>query len=183
MIQKGLFSQIVIVIISVALIMTYIQPTLAGIADKQDDIQVYNNEAENVIRVNSRLNQLVTDLESVSQGDRERLRTYLPTTIDEVVVMRHLLLISERAQVAYLDSQYNGDINLPFGDEEIDLIAHSFSLSVEGSYQQIKELIRLIELNEYPLEIHNLSINQLNGFFLGVSFDLVTYQYDPDVNN
>ena len=48
-------------------------------------------------------------------------------------------------------------------------------MNVQTSYPQLKELLRLLETNEYPLEIHELTIAGADGGFLDVQVGFITY--------
>jgi hypothetical protein len=58
---------------------------------------------------------------------------------------------------------------------------HVFNLSVDATYDQLKGLLRLLEQNNYPLEVHALDIQKSEGGFLNVSLDLVTYSFEADI--
>jgi hypothetical protein len=66
--------------------------------------------------------------------------------------------------------------------------AHSFSMTFQASYAQLKEILRLFETNEYPLEVHQLSVTSIEGGFLEVQATLITYSHliketEPAVTN
>ena len=182
MIPQGLFTQIGMVIISAAVIVTYIQPIFTEIGVKQKDISIYQDKIKSVSAVNDKLDSLTARLNSVSTDDNRRLLTYMPDEIDSISVIRDLYLISNQAGVFYVDAQYEGEVEdrkASASSEGVDTDPrkYSFLLSVEGTYRQIKGLISLLEQNNYPLEIHSLDIDQLEGGFLSVNLSLVTYSY------
>jgi hypothetical protein len=185
MIPKGLFTQIGMVIVSIGIIITYIQPAFQEVGATQDNIAVYEEQREKVKSVNSRLATHVSQINSISNNDTRRLLNYMPDKVDTIYVQRDLLLISTQAGVIYNDASYSGDssrqnISAGTGDE-IQPIAYEFVLSVEGSYEQIKNLFSLLEQNHYPLEVKALELTQLEGSFLGADITLVTYQYNNPV--
>ena len=186
MIPKGLFTQIAMVVVSIAIIITYIEPAFREIGVIQNDTQLYATEREKVAEVNGRLSSLVSRMESVSNADRERLLRYLPDTIDTIAVPRDLLLIANQAGVLYKDTKYISEVvvrdtvdpaaaQLPVG--------HQFTLVVEGSYRQLKTLFSLLEQNEYPLEVQEVAISQIEGGFLAADIQLVTYSYRDPLTN
>lgn len=181
MIPQGLFTQIGMVIISGAIIVTYVQPIFTEIGVKQKDIAVYQEKIKSVSAVNERLNSLSSRLNSVSMDDNRRLLTYMPDEIDSISIVRDLFLISNEAGVFYVDSQYEGEVeskrSSASSEDDQGPYKYSFTLSVEGTYNQLKELVNLLEQNNYPLEIHNLDIDQLEGGFLSANLSLVTYSY------
>lgn len=182
MIPQGLFTQIAMLILAVAIIITYVQPTFVRIGSVQDDIGVYEEQRSKVAAVNGQLAALVARMESVSNDDKRRLLTYLPDSVDEVAVQRDLVAIMAEAGVIYKSVSYMGKIEdlSTASDEKVILpAASSFELAMDGTYGQIKNFLRLLEQNQYPLEIRNLDINQLEGGFLNANVQLYTYAYKP----
>tara|TARA_B100000508_G_scaffold141011_1_gene145035 strand:+ start:2047 stop:2634 length:588 start_codon:yes stop_codon:yes gene_type:complete len=188
MIPKGLFTQIAMIILSVGILIFYVQPAFSEIGKVQDKIGVYQTERKKVVEVNSRLDMLNIDLESVSREDQLRLVRYLPDSVDPISVSRDLALITLAAGVLYQDVSYGGlatakqkQQNSTDGSGKEMPIAHSFTLGVEGAYPQIKTLFRLIEQNDYPLEVHGVDLKQNDGGFLTVSLQIVTYEFKEEI--
>jgi hypothetical protein len=180
MIPKGLFTQIGMMIVAGAIVVTYIQPEFAGIAEVQDDVSSYETQLNEVVRVNSRLSGFTTTLESVTNADKIKLETYLPNSVDYLSIPRDLFLIAGEAGVLYIDSSYVGVGTQSDSKDRTSPIGHDFTMSVEGTYGQIKTLVSLIEQNHYPLEIHALDISPLNGGFLTAKLSLTTYSYNNE---
>lgn len=187
MIPKGLFTQIGMVIVSVAIIITYVQPAFSELGTVQDSIGVYQSERKQVASVNAQLASLLSRLDSVSNTDQRKLLTYLPDSVDEISVQRDLLLISNESGVLYKNSSYSGssDTKSKQSVNETDLSpsAHSFNLSVVGTYGQLKNLFQLLGQNHYPLEVHGVTITRLEGDFLSADIRLTTYTYQSLVTN
>lgn len=181
MIPNGLFTQVGMIILSLGIFFTYVQPTFQDISGVQDDIAVYQTKIGNVAEVNKKLDSLVERLESASAEDRSRLLTYMPDAVDEIAVPRDLFLIANQAGVLYVKSSYLSEFSETVSpDDELreDLPQpHQVDLAVEGTYSQIKNLVSLLEQNNYPLEIYNLDIDRLEGGFLGANFTIRTYSY------
>ncbi len=186
MIPKGLFTQIGMMIVAVAIIFTYIKPEFEKISLIQDDIKEYKDQRAMVITVNSTLDKLMSKVESVSISDNERLFNYVPDIIDEISVPRDLYLISNEAGVIYNDTKYEGidaEMASIANQENAESIlaqtpvSHTLILSVEGSYQQIKKLLSLLEQNHYPLEVREMDISSGEGGFLKAEITLNTYSY------
>lgn len=186
MITSGLFSQIGMIVISVGIIFTYIQPTLKNISLIQDDIFLYQTKSGNVAKVNDKLNSLVSRLESLSAEDRNRLATFLPDSVDEIEIPRDLYIITKEAGLSYVDSKYLSEeqkVRAVSDNENHTPVGHLLSLSVEGTYSQIKYLFFLLEKNNYPLELDNLSISKLEGGFLEAVITFKTYSYKvPEID-
>lgn len=187
MIPKGLFTQIAMIILSFAIIFTYVKPMFEEIASTQDDIGVYQAERSKVMSVNSQLASLVDTLEGVTNIDQRRLITYLPDSVDTVSVQRDIKLITQEAGVIYKEVLYD-DASQPkssrqrqsavagMSDENMPEV-YMFSLTVEGRYAEIKNLFALLEQNNYPLEVYEANISQTEGGLLMADITLVTYAY------
>lgn len=174
---KGLVTQLGMIAMSIAIIATFIRPVFADITAMQDDIAVYQKESTMVTQVNSDLTALVEKLESVTTDDDRRLNTYLPNKVDVIAVERDLSIISQLAGVLYVSSDYSGVDNSQLSDNESQ--KSNFSLSVEGTYGQLKSLFGLLAANHYPLEVTRLSIDRGEGGFLSANISLAVYSYQP----
>jgi hypothetical protein len=186
MIPNGLFTQIALIILSGGIIFTYIRPLLTEVSASQEQIVVYRVERDKVLQVNEQLQRLKTKTDTVSAMDNQKLSLYLPNTIDVIAVPRDIQAITELAGVILKNVSYEGPLQEQ-GIEStestvVNPVAHTFSLSVEGNYNQIKELLTYLEQNAYPLEVHKLNIKKIDGGFLSADMSLVTYERKlPDV--
>lgn len=182
MIPNGLFTQIAIVIISIGIIVTYVRPEFAAIGATQDEIAVYQTERERISQVNSQLSALLSKMNEVSQEDQRRLNAYIPQYIDEIAVPRDLQFIAQEAGVIFGSASYEGVqdyVSSELTDEELVYFphAHSFSMEFQTSYEQLKEILQLLEANEYPLEVHELTVTSVEGGFLQVQVGIITYSH------
>lgn len=183
MIPKGLFAQIGMVVISIAIIITYVQPAFSAIGKVQDNISVYRGEREKVAQVNSQLNALIETQKSVSLVDQNRLLTYMPDpdNVDPIAIPRDLALIAVQAGVIYKEASFDGFNPAPPPGQNPKISqepqSYQFSFSVEGTYSQLKNLFRLLEQNNYPLEVHDLTVEKIDGGFLSATMQLTTYAY------
>jgi hypothetical protein len=169
----------------VAIVVSYVHPTMQSISETQEDTITYELERQKVNAVNAQLAELMSKMDSVSAADQRKHDMYLPEQLDDVNVVRDLYLMAQEAQVWFRDASVSGEVrkrgrssNLPDNDEYP--VPFSFTLTVEGGYQQIKDLLALVEQNKYPLEIHNLSITGGDGLLLTADIELVTFTYRPE---
>jgi hypothetical protein len=185
--SKSLIVQVAMVALSVAIIITYVQPAFNKIGEMQDDIVVYQKEQEKVSEVNAQLSSLVNTLNNISSDDQRRLLTYMPDEVDTISVVRDLSLISEEANVVYVSAISTGaGVPVSERDAEVEnsLIApreYKFNLSIEGAYEQIKTLFTLIEQNDYLMQIENVSVQQTDGVLLDVSIDLSVFAHAENI--
>ena len=185
----GLFSQIVLVVLSLGIIFTYIKPVLGEIGTTQDDIVVYQAERQKVSDVNKKLDHVTSSVNAISSEDQRRLVTYIPDQVDTVAVPRDLKAIADAAGVVLSEIKYEGpeeSVAPPsFVDPSIlstapmfsnlDPEAHVFSFKFEAAYEQVKTVLSAVEKNAYPLEVHDLIIENSEGGFLSVTMKIITY--------
>jgi hypothetical protein len=187
MIPKGLFSQLAMVFISIAIVITYVQPTFEEIAEIQDSMSTYELERDKVIVVNSQLADLEATLSQVSNDDEKRLMVYLPNSIDEIAVLRDIETITNNAGALYKEVSFAGAFAPPESDDNesssIPATMYAFDLVVEGTYDQIKELFALLDQNAYPLISQSVAMQPLEGSFLTANIRLVTAAYNDDLDS
>lgn len=189
MIPKGFFTQVGMVIVSVAIAFTVVEPTIAEIGEIQDNIATYQTERDKVISVNSRLSSLVSTLESVPVADNRRLLAYLPNSLDEISVLRDLYIMINESGAQYVnvsgeplvDTNQRGARAQQVQIDESDPIPHTFTLSVEGTYSQIKRLLALFEQNHYLLEVKEVVMQSNEGGFLKADIAVVSYSYQSQL--
>ncbi len=176
----GLISQIGAIGLAIAIVSLVVRPTFAEIGELQTQVQEYTVERERVTETNRILAARVSELESVSVNDRERLATYMPALLDEVAVLRDIEIIAQNAGVNYTVIQYNGKkidsspaARLSQTDEAP--LGHEFAVSVDGSYNRLKDFFSMLEQNEYPLQIYTLEVTGADGVSLSVDAVIVTY--------
>jgi hypothetical protein len=173
--QKGLFHQISLYVVSFAIIFFYVQPTLVEVGEIQDKIEKYEIERENVDKTDSDLSDFIKKYDDSSQTDMRRLYMYMPCTesceepvpskFNEVSVMRDIYLISQLSGVHYQQVSYEENSsnrasqpNLE-GNQLEGIDQHEFKLSFMSSYQKLKDFLKYIQLNNYPLEVIEMDIS------------------------
>lgn len=190
MIPKGLFTQIAMIFISIGIIIIYVKPAFIEIGKLQDDIAVYVKKNDEVKNVNQELERKVSIMNSVSKEDQHKLLFYMPDAVDFIGVQRDILAIVSESQITFKTIGYKGKVveatSANADDEKSKYVplGQKFSLSVEGTYDQMKVLFSLLEQNKYPLEIHSLKLKDTEGGLLTADIELVTYYYKkPDLSN
>lgn len=182
----GLFSQILAVSLALTIGYFYVQPTIDEIGIIQTDTATYKAERIKIESINSQLAADMATFQSIPRADKERLATYMPKFLDDISVMRDISFIVQEASVVSTELSYDGALN---EDQKVfsqsdnsqsglpsqPAIPHSFSLTLQGTYPNIKAFLRLLEQNEYPLEVHQLTVSADETGLLSVSMQLVTY--------
>jgi len=177
----GLFSQIGTIALSVAIVFLYTAPLFGEIGATQTQIVQYTQERERVTDTNDRLTSFISQLNSISTDDRNRLETYLPDSIDEIVVLRDLEILAEITGVNYSAISYDGlfvneDEEIGIVDESDPLVTtHSFSLVAQATYDNLKDFFSLLEQNKYPLQIQSLSLTPDVSGLISIEATIITY--------
>ena len=185
MMSKNLFVQVAMIALSIGIIITFVEPTFSEIGELQDDIAVYQTEQRKVSEVNAQLSSLIDVLNRVVPDDQRRLLTYMPDAVDTISVVRDLSLISNEAGVLFISAVSTGQKNDTSQSEEVaDFIQpkeHLFSLSVAGTYGQLKNLFTLIEQNNYPMEAQTVAVQKREGEILSMEVSLSVYAHQDSV--
>ena len=179
---RGIFSQIVMVALAIGIAFFYINPTFEEISKMQEETKLYQDEKQKVDRVNSQLDSLVRDLNSVSEPDQRKLLKYIPDEVDTIAVSRLLQIITDESGMLFEGVTYDKvDTQLISEAEDGGIenypVPHLISVKAQGTYRQIKTMLRLMEQNEYPLEVHNLLITVVSEPLLNVDMQIVTYSH------
>jgi hypothetical protein len=181
MITNSPVIQLFMVVLAAAIVLLYIKPTVTDIRATQDQIGIYNYELERVTGVNTLLNEHVNAIEALPLSSVQALERYMPSTIDEIAVMRDLQTLVEDVGVRLTGLEYMGALNdAGDGSQAVDEVVletptkTSFRLSAEASYDQVKELLRAIEINNYQLTIERFDITPAVSY-LAVDMSLTAY--------
>ncbi len=178
----------VMIVVAVVIIFFQVNPSFMDVKQIQKNIETYKTERDRIVAVNSKLSELMTQMDSVSTDDTKRLLTFLPPALDELRVSRDLLLISRKAGTLYKNVEYGGQSAEAIQTTNTDaggmvLEGHQFTLSVEGTYDQIKRLFYLLEQNDYPFSIQQVDLQRADGGFLSVTIDMITFAFHSDLSN
>ncbi|MCU0678630.1 MAG: hypothetical protein MUF19_03555 [Candidatus Pacebacteria bacterium] len=184
MITNSPFIQLFMVILAVAILLLYIQPTIESIRATQDDIAIYQNELDRVTEVNDILRTHTNTINTLPLSDVQALERYIPSTIDEIAVMRDLQLLVNEIGITLTALEYGGPAAAAEADGSAvtetesnneELVSTTFSLGVETSYAGLKALLRALEVNNYQFTVAGADIVPGETGLLSVSLDLVTY--------
>lgn len=179
------------VILAVAIVLLYIQPTIEIIRATQDQTAVYQNELSRVTEVNDMLQAHTNTINTLPLSDVQALERYLPTTIDEIAVMRDLRLLVNEVGVTLTGLEYGGVVTTATDNSTETasspsasrLVPLSFGLAVETSYEGLKSLLRALEVNNYQLSIASADIAPGDNDLLAVNLDLVAYALEAPVTD
>jgi hypothetical protein len=179
MIPYGLLSQILLFILAGSLTLTYIKPTFESITSIQDRIEVYQQKRGEIESINQKLAKYVEEMNAIAPDDQKRLLTYMPNSVDTIMVPRDIQAIAREAGVQVSGISYSGPQPPSLITDTATLLStpepHIFIVDFEGSYDQLKQILASFEQNQYPLEVNELTVKEEEGGFLAVTVKLVTY--------
>ncbi len=181
MIGNSLILQIFTAGVAIGIVITYIKPTMTVIRTHQDDIAKVREESERISGVNQKLAALYAQVNEIPQRDKAALYTYLPDEIDDVRILKDLNAMAEDAEVLVSDLSYGGPEQATAvegeGATQVKPAAHLFNVSFQSSYEQFKQVLSMIERNNYPLVVKELTVTPTEGGLLTVDMTLVTYAH------
>lgn len=156
-------TQLGMIAIAVAIVIMYIQPKISTIRDTQDLISSYEVETQNVSQVNESLKAKISAIDAVTPEDMQALSRFVPTSIDEIAVLKDLGTIIEAQSITDYDIAYKGNnIDQASGDEAANeygaVNEHYFAVGFEVKYPQLKSLLAQLEMNDYLLQVTNLKV-------------------------
>ncbi len=184
MIFNSFVTQIGMLILGVGIIFTYVQPTFAEIGTMQTTIAQYQEEQRKVNEVNAQLARLVDEVNIITSSDMRALMTYLPDEVDHVAVSRDIFIMAELAEVYLEDVTYDGVLVDALGSEagaELMPTQHAFSTSISGTYDQIKTFLQMLEQNNYPLDIKELTMVGTETGIISTNLLIITYSYTTTI--
>jgi len=174
----SLFTQLGMIGVAVAILFVYIKPTYTAIQTTLDTTQTYLEEADKVKKVDDLLTEKVSKVDAVSAADMAALKRYVPDSVDDVLVMKDLQAIF--AALAFpLEGLTAGGAGAATAQPGVlggaGLVPHTFSLSTKVSYDDLKTLLKVLEANNYLLQVNSLSLAPSDSGLIGVSMSLATF--------
>ena len=185
--RSSLFTQLVMIIVAVVVGIMYINPTVTKIKTTQDSNDLYKQELTKISAVNDLLSAHVMKIDSVPLQSKQALLTYVPDSIDELIVMRDLqaILAASNIEASTLvfdgdgesdgNTSTNGSNNEEIAVEFSPYTRYTFTVDFETTYEQLKNFFGLIETNNYLLEISSLEINPAESGLLSVKISLTAF--------
>lgn len=164
-------TQIGLILISLVIIFTFIKPMLTEIKLSQDELSQYSEAVSKATELNAQLKSLVARRNSFSQQDIGMLEKFIPSSIDTLGTMknienifsiRNIPLTSLQAKeevVPLADTEFVSDIVVDKANEVLNY--QDFELTFSGSYQELKDILVLLESNITLLEVVDLSFASL----------------------
>lgn len=182
----SLVSQFLVLGLAIAIVFLYTQPTLENIGSTQSQITQYKSQQAKISKVNADLAGHIATIESISQQNVSRLVAYAPVDVDSIAVMRDIELMAEQVGLTLSrieQSSVQEAVTDQLFDETPLSSAVDFTIEVTTTYEQLKQLLALFAQNAYPLEVHEMTVDPLEGGFIVASIQLVTYEGNTPADN
>lgn len=150
-------------VLSVAIIIAYIQPALSKIAVTQQEVATYDEIIEKAAELNAALNSLVQTEATFRNSDVNALEIFLPAVLDELQVMADIANIatlsgvnlSSLAAPGTEGNATRGEVVVD-GQVVIDTVrtnTHDFQVEVSGQYENFKNFLVNLNQNKYVLDV------------------------------
>lgn len=179
--------QIVLIVVSVLIAATYVKPAFDQIKATQAETAEYQEALDNANAFAEELSRLQTVSDSFSTTELARLNKFLPDSVDQIAVMRDIEAAVDRNQLLLnglsasteavslqtINAQSEEVVEDP---ESASILNTRFELSLTGSYEDFKNLLRDFEKNDYLLEVIDLNLNTEDGG-LFYTYELVLETY------
>ena len=179
MMVNSFLGQIITAGIALAIIFTYIKPTIERINLNQNDLTDYQEERDKVNDTIARLNNRLSDVNNLSEDDRKKLSTFLPEKIDEVQVMRDLDAIARAADLSLTTITYqpsSASSQAASGTQDtVALSEHVFTMNLTSSYDRLKRLVDILQYNHCPIYPKELEVTTNEGGFLNVNLQVSVF--------
>lgn len=179
--------QLILIVISVALVMSFVKPKLEEVEVKQAEISNYTEAISRASEYNQAVNEKINRVNNFPRADQIALDRFIPDAIDAVVVSRDLENIVKKNQMLLVDMEVgevspvlvttSGGPNNEFAslaeEAQRSLFKQNFHVDAIGTYENMKKMLGDLERNSYPLRLVNMSFTDSPDSVLSsFSFDL-----------
>jgi len=172
-------SEIILLGLAVLIVFLYIQPTWVKVGEIKSDTKEYVMLRGAAQQVNEELQRLANQIDSLEKSSVARLSTYLPTEIDDVLLLRDIEYILKMVNLSDGEVVYGGEVT-ESGDDETgavseQLATYQVNVTVDASYTELLMLLNALEQNQYPLQVQTMTVASSEDGELAVALDLITY--------
>ncbi|MFN3188383.1 MAG: hypothetical protein ACK42D_02450 [Candidatus Paceibacteria bacterium] len=185
MARTSLLVHIVMIVIAGTIGFLYIYPMIGQIRENQDTAVTFNREVTRVSAVNGQLQQKLSAINSIPIQDKQKLVTYMPDTLDDVMFMRTMeaILISSGIEPASL--QFGGG-NAGEGDQAVSVdefeefdsnisntktVKSDISVAFEADETSLFSFFAAVERSSVPFVVKEVTLAPSEGG--GITAELV----------
>lgn len=181
--------QIILIVVALVIVFTVIRPMVMNIQADQRELSQYQQAVRTAGQFNTRLNELLSRMNSLSTEDITSLEMFLPAELDPLMVSRDITAIMQQNQMIVtsvtaedgqiIDTAQSESpaeyIAPPPGEDGMvatnstqapapslavearrSLVSQRFTVNALGTYEQMKQALRDMEQNIYPLRLVTL---------------------------
>jgi hypothetical protein len=164
-----LLTQGILIIASLVIVFSVIQPALERIKVKQSELQQYTDTINRAAQFNAKLRELIGRRDSFSRQDMQSLEKFIPTQIDSLRIMSEIAGIFSSRGIR-VNSMVAGDIanpmtNFAFEDSilarqmqpHMNLSYQDYEVVFVSTYEEMREILMLTESSNSLFEIVDLT--------------------------
>ncbi len=164
-----IIAQFTLIVAALIIIFAYIQPSLAEMRAKQDNLDQYNEAISKAAEFNARLRELISIRDSFSPSDLESLEKFLPAKIDELKIMSEITGIFSNSSIP-ITEMTSDDVVSPVEDVALEsgieaeagsipnLSYQDFEVTFNGTYEELRWVLMNTEASDSLLEVIELSL-------------------------
>lgn len=180
-------TQLVLVIVSIVIIITYIRPTYDDMERIRNEAETYQTALDNAKSYNMKLSELYDQKNSFSVTERRVLNRFLPKEIDAIAVMRDIETIAQNhsipltalsssdAVLGTVNTQQQTPGQGQVIEQQLPVTVQKFQLNVSATYEQFKAFLHDLERNAYLLEVANLVVEPSDDDLYSFGLTLEAY--------
>lgn len=165
-----LIAQLTLITAGLVLIFAYIQPSLADMKTKQDELQEYNDAVAKASEFNARLRELINIRDSFSANDIRALEKFVPTEIDQLKIMSEIAGILSSRNITITKMMAHEIVDplegieletgvIPEGGIYSDLSYQDFEVTFRGTYTDLRDVLVYTEASDSLLEVTELNFD------------------------
>lgn len=181
------FRSIILLIVAAVIAHYFVLSQVSQIRQNQDQQVVLQNELARISTVNQILSQHQSSIASIPVSDRQKLLRFIPTEIDELILLKELenILVAYNISPTKLAIEDNKDLKLQQpGMANNDNIGFKLAtLSFETTYDNFKQLLNFSENHPYVMEFREISMSRSESSgFVQIDASIAVYFYNNEDN-
>ena len=164
--------------LAIWLFFSYTQPTWMETEQVMEDIEKHTEALMEVSAFNQNIIDLMARQENINKADLDRMDILIPTELDETGVMADIQAIVEGRNARLLQvgaSDWNtvsggGSASAEaVGLQDPEHLTKDITISIEGTYQQLKQILADLERSLVLLEVTGITFAAVEGDIVGYS--------------
>ncbi len=179
--KASILLQLLLFISAFTAIFFYVRPEFSVVRERQDLLAHYAEAIDEATQLRNIIQDLDNEKSNLPVSGIESVLTYLPLSdLDVVSIKRDLISYIEMTNLSFerID-HFNRAQNV---DNYEDVTGDSLNIHVVGDYADIKNFVFLLESNNYPLRITEMSMRREDdGDDIQAVISLLAFRYVGDL--